>query len=194
MPRITRVFQGHRLRWIVLGLVLAAGIAVVGSRMQSNSYFYPRPTIGTYSGGSEIGAVCCRSRQIEAAALRVGRRDPRVSRILGRRFRSIGYESLVGQRVVMVQVELFGKPRSYDLDLPYEEFGTVNPKDEAPNCRGPRYVVGWYHDRASDAKLLSLSVDLTASQVIGIRTVAREHATSWVTGKPHPSCPEPKNP
>lgn len=180
------------LRFWSLVAVGVALVAVVSWRLAQNSspYFYPRPPLGNWSGGALWGTTDFNSRALESKAIRAALGDVRVRRILGTRYRVTGDWSEVDG--VLLHIQLLGKPSSYELDLPYSSYGTIsNPPSE---CRPPNFVVGWYHDRAIGVTAVSLIVNMRERRVVQIMTSARSHRTSWVPGRPHGSCPEPKYP
>jgi hypothetical protein len=181
-----------RARWLVPALVagvVCASIATVAvSALRSSPYLYVRPQMGEWSGATMWGATPQVRPRLQAEVLDVALADPRTSLILGDEYRVIG-DSSQGNGV-LIHVDLLGEPRSYDLELPYSSYGTVeDPPDE---CRLPRYVMGWYHDAASGVTEAAIVVDLRRRRVIQVMTYAARHHTSWVTGKPHPACPYPK--
>jgi hypothetical protein len=169
----------------------AAGIGFgVWKLTRPSPYFYPRPTIGTWSGGTLWGTAEFNRPRLETRAMRVALTDRRVRRIVGRRYRVIGDWSEADG--VLLHVRLLGRPRSYDLVLPYASYGTI--PDPPLACVPPRFLVGWYRDRARQVTDASLIVNLQQRRVVQIMTSAKLHVTSWVAGKPHPSCPEPLYP
>lgn len=179
-----------RRGWALLAVAAIGALALVTWMLWPGpAYLYVRPSLGSYSGASMWGTTEYRRPHLDARAMEIAKRNPEARAILGKRYRVTGdWGDSYG---LLLHVNLLGQPRSYEYDLPYSTYATI--QNPPPDCAYPRYLVGWYHDVAHDVIAAAITVDLTRRRVIQIMT-SGIHVVTWANGKPHPSCPAPLNP